>query len=110
MTRLGVCLGARLETFMGLAGIGDLVLTCTDNQSRNRRFGIQIGQGIGLDVAERHIGQVVEGIHTAAQICALATKYKVEMPICEAVNAVLLRKINANDAVEQLMSRPPKEE
>lgn len=110
MRRLGTCIGARQETFMGLAGMGDLVLTCTDNQSRNRRFGIQIGQGVSIQDAETHIGQVVEGKYNAAQVCALATQFKVEMPICEEVNALLLGKISAKQAVINLMSRPPKEE
>ena len=110
MSRLGLRLGARQETFMGLAGIGDLVLTCTDDQSRNRRFGLQIGQGISLLDAEKHIGQVVEGKYNAAQICALARQYHVEMPICEEVNALLQGQINAQQAVINLMSRPPRGE
>lgn len=110
MTRLGMRLGARQETFMGLAGIGDLVLTCTDNQSRNRRFGLQLGQGVNILDAERHIGQVVEGKYNAAQVCALAAQHQVEMPICKEVNALLQGKINAKQAVVNLMSRPPREE
>ena len=110
MTRLGMRLGARQETFMGLAGVGDLVLTCTDNQSRNRRFGLQLGQGANLKEAEASIGQVVEGKYNAAQVCALAAQYQVEMPICEQVNALLSGKIDAKQAVSYLMSRPPKEE
>ena len=110
MSRLGTRLGARQETFMGLAGIGDLVLTCTDNQSRNRRFGLQIGQGTSLAEAEKNIGQVVEGIHNAAQICWLAKKYTIEMPICEEVNAVLQKNIHPKQAVINLMSRPPRDE
>ena len=110
MTRLGLKMGARQETFMGLAGVGDLVLTCTDDQSRNRRFGLQIGQGISLLDAEKHIGQVVEGMHNAAQVCSLSKHFQVEMPICEEVNALLQGKINAQQAVINLMSRPPREE
>ncbi len=110
MTRLGLHLGARQETFMGLAGIGDLVLTCTDDQSRNRRFGLQLGQGISLQDAEKHIGQVVEGKYNAAQVCALAAQYQVEMPICAEVNALLRGKMNAKQAVINLMSRPAREE
>ena len=110
MTRLGLCLGARQETFMGLAGVGDLVLTCTDDQSRNRRFGLQLGQGMNLVDAEKHIGQVVEGKYNAAQVCALAAHHHVEMPICEEVHALLQGTINARQAVVNLMSRPPREE
>ncbi len=110
MTRLGLCLNARQETFMGLAGVGDLVLTCTDNQSRNRRFGLHIGQGMSFLEAEKHIGQVVEGKHNAAQICAIAAAHKVEMPICSEVNALLQGTISAQQAVINLMSRPPRDE
>lgn len=110
MSRLGARLGARQDTFMGLAGVGDLVLTCTDDQSRNRRFGLQLGQGVTIAQAEKHIGQVVEGKHNAAQICALAAQYQVEMPICEEVNALLQGVVTAKQAVVNLMSRPPREE
>lgn len=110
MRRLGLKLGARPETFMGLAGMGDLVLSCTDDQSRNRRFGLQIGQGVNLVDAEKHIGQVVEGRYNAAQVCAIAAQHHVEMPICEVVNALLQGKLTAQQAVIQLMSRPPREE
>ena len=110
MSRLGLKLGARMDTFMGLAGIGDLVLTCTDNQSRNRRFGLKIGEGISLLDAEKHIGQVVEGKYNAAQICALATHYQIDMPICNEVNELLQGKVTAKQAVQNLMSRPPKDE
>ena len=110
MSRLGLRLGARQETFMGLAGVGDLVLTCTDDQSRNRRFGLQLGRGENLIDAEKSIGQVVEGKYNAAQVCALASHYQVTMPICEEVNKLLLGKVNANQAVVNLMSRPAREE
>lgn len=110
MSRLGMRLGARLETFMGLAGVGDLVLTCTDDQSRNRRFGLQIGRGVDLIEAEKHIGQVVEGKHNAAQICAIAKQHQVEMPICEEVNSLLKGEVTAKQAVVNLMSRPARGE
>ena len=110
MSRLGLKLGARQETFMGLAGIGDLVLTCTDDQSRNRRFGLKLGQGEDITTAESHIGQVVEGKYNAAQVCAIAAENQVEMPICEEVNALLQGKITPEHAVENLMNRPPKDE
>ncbi len=110
MSRLGACLGARPETFLGLAGVGDLVLTCTDDQSRNRRFGLQLGQGIAIPLAEKHIGQVVEGRYNAAQVCLLANKHQIEMPICQEVNDLLLGKITPAQAVVNLMQRPPKDE
>ncbi|ARG96769.1 NAD(P)H-dependent glycerol-3-phosphate dehydrogenase [Legionella micdadei] len=110
MKRLGIKMGARDETFMGLAGLGDLVLTCTDDQSRNRRFGLFLGKGIRIVEAEQQIGQVVEGKHNASQICYLANQYDVEMPICSQVNALLLGKITPQQAVVNLMSRSPREE
>lgn len=108
MTRLGQHLGAAADTFMGLAGVGDLVLTCTDNQSRNRRFGLQLGYGMSTEAAEKQIGQVVEGKYNAAQVCALALQYDVDMPICNEVNALLQGQVDAKQAVLNLMSRPPR--
>lgn len=110
MSRLGTCLGANLETFMGLAGVGDLVLTCTDNQSRNRRFGLLLGQGIDPTNAEKQINQVVEGKHNAEQICMLAHKYHIEMPICSEVNALLKGIRTAEEAVNNLLNRPARDE
>ena len=110
MTRLGISLGAKIETFLGLAGVGDLVLTCTDNQSRNRRYGLLIGQGKSLAAAEQDIGQVVEGKYNAKQICQLAQEQQVEMPICTVVNEILQGKVSAQEAVIQLMQRPVKHE
>lgn len=110
MSRLGLSLGAQAETFLGLAGVGDLVLTCTDNQSRNRRFGLLIGQNVGIEEAEEQIGQVVEGKGNAAQVCTIAKQKKIEMPICEQINALLAGTISAEQAVQNLMSRPPRGE
>lgn len=110
MSRLGLALGAKQDTFLGLAGVGDLVLTCTDDQSRNRRFGLLLGQYKSINDAEQQIGQVVEGKHNAAQVCALAQQQQIEMPICEQINALLLNQINAREAVNNLMSRPAREE
>lgn len=110
MSRLGLSLGAKAETFLGLAGVGDLVLTCTDNQSRNRRFGLLLGQNWSVEAAEQQIGQVVEGKYNAHQITLLAKEKAIEMPICEQVNALLQLKIDAHQAVKQLMKRPPKDE
>lgn len=106
MSRLGLALGAKPETFTGLAGVGDLVLTCTDDQSRNRRFGLQVGKGMPIAEAEHQISQVVEGKHNAAQICSIAENHRIEMPICEQVNALLLGKTTAKQAVTSLMRRP----
>ncbi|KTC77003.1 NAD(P)H-dependent glycerol-3-phosphate dehydrogenase [Legionella brunensis] len=110
MRRLGIQMGAREDTFMGLAGVGDLVLTCTDDQSRNRRFGLCLGRGISSLEAEKQIGQVVEGKHNAAQVCALAEQFQVEVPICSQVNDVLKDKITPQQATINLMSRSPREE
>lgn len=110
MRRLGLSLGAQAETFLGLAGVGDLVLTCTDDQSRNRRFGLLLGQNVGIKEAEEQIGQVVEGKSNAAQVCALAKTNQIEMPICEQINALLQGTISAKQAVLNLMSRPPRDE
>ncbi|ASQ46789.1 NAD(P)H-dependent glycerol-3-phosphate dehydrogenase [Legionella clemsonensis] len=110
MTRLGIKMGAKEETFMGLAGVGDLVLTCTDDQSRNRRFGLFLGRGISVLEATQQIGQVVEGKHNAAQVCSLAAKFHTEMPICAQVNAVLEGMITPQQATQNLMNRSPREE
>lgn len=110
MSRLGLSLGARQETFLGLAGVGDLVLTCTDDQSRNRRFGLLLGKNIEIPVAEEQIGQVVEGKYNATQVCMIAQQQHIEMPICEHINALLKNKITAQQVVSQLMKRPAKEE
>lgn len=108
MQRLLAAFHGKSETCLGLAGVGDLVLTCTDNQSRNRRFGLLLGQGIDAHTAEKTIDQVVEGKHNAAQVCALANQYHIEMPICQAVQAVLSHQKSAQEAVSLLMNRPPK--
>jgi glycerol-3-phosphate dehydrogenase (NAD(P)+) len=110
MVRLGLAVGGQLETFLGLAGVGDLILTATNNQSRNRRFGLLVGQGIDLKTAEQQIKQVVEGVYNAKQICQLAAKYQIEMPITQAVHAILAREISPKEAVNQLLMREPKRE
>ena len=110
MVRLGVALGANPETFMGMAGLGDLVLTCTDNQSRNRRFGLALGQGKEVDEAIESIGQVVEGYRNTQEIHALSKRVKVEMPICEQIYAVLYEGKSAKDAALTLLSRDMREE
>jgi len=110
MTRLGVALGARAETFMGLAGLGDLVLTCTDDQSRNRRFGLLLATGLTPAAALAQIGQAVEGYAAARAIRAVAARAGIEMPLCEMVYRVLYEALPAKDAVRELMSRPIKAE
>ncbi len=110
MMRLGVALGGRQETFMGLAGLGDLVLTCTDDQSRNRRLGLALGRGTPLEQALQEIGQVVEGVKTAAEVRQLARELRVEMPITEQVYRVLYEQLPAPAAVEALLAREQKPE
>lgn len=105
MRRLGLAMGAEEDTFMGLAGLGDLVLTCTDDQSRNRRFGLLLGQGMPIPDAEQSIGQVVEGKHNAEQVCQLAVQHRVAMPICHEILRLLQGHSTAQKAVEALMSR-----
>jgi glycerol-3-phosphate dehydrogenase (NAD(P)+) len=110
MTRLGAALGARAETFMGLAGLGDLVLTCTDDQSRNRRFGLLLAAGRTPEAALAEIGQAVEGYAAARAIEAVAARASVEMPLCAMVYRVLYEQLPAQEAVRTLMRRPIKAE
>lgn len=110
MIRLGDAMGARRETLMGMAGIGDLILTCTDDKSRNRRLGLALGRGTQLEVAVREIGQVVEGFNTAREIRQLASKYHVEMPISDQVYRVLHECMSPGDAVRNLLARGIKAE
>lgn len=110
LVRLGLAMGGRLETFMGLAGMGDLVLTCTDNQSRNRRFGLALGQGKTATEAEIAIGQVVEGAKNAKEVYQLASRLQIEMPITEQIYHILYHHISARNAVTTLLSRVPKAE
>ncbi|MBJ7223420.1 MULTISPECIES: NAD(P)H-dependent glycerol-3-phosphate dehydrogenase [unclassified Brenneria] len=110
MTRLGVALGADPTTFMGMAGLGDLVLTCTDNQSRNRRFGMMLGQGMEVQEAQDKIGQVVEGYRNTKEVLALAKRYGVEMPITEQLWQVLYCGKDAREAALSLLGRTRKDE
>ena len=110
LTRLGISLGGHPETFMGLAGLGDLVLTCTDDQSRNRRLGLALGQGNDLESALQAIGQAVEGVRSAPEIGRLARQQGIEMPITEQVCRVLHRECSAQAAVEALLGREQKAE
>ncbi|THB75087.1 MAG: NAD(P)-dependent glycerol-3-phosphate dehydrogenase [Gammaproteobacteria bacterium] len=110
MTRLGVAFGGKIETFMGLSGVGDLVLTCTDNQSRNRRFGIGLGQGKTLEKIQNEIGQAIEGLRTAKEVYSLSKNLNIELPICEQVYKVIYENKPAKEAVNDLLNRPPKAE
>jgi glycerol-3-phosphate dehydrogenase (NAD(P)+) len=105
MTRLGVAVGARASTFAGLAGLGDLVLTCTGGLSRNRAIGIEIGKGATLQRALEGKETVAEGVVTAASALALAHRHHVTMPIVEMVNRVLFEGNTARNAVSELMTR-----
>ncbi|MCL9780417.1 NAD(P)H-dependent glycerol-3-phosphate dehydrogenase [Vibrio sp. S4M6] len=110
MTRLGLALGAAPDTFMGMAGLGDLVLTCTDNQSRNRRFGLALGQGKDVDTAQEEIGQVVEGYRNTKEVWLLANRVGVEMPIVDQIYQVLYLSKNARVAAQDLLARDKKAE
>ncbi len=105
MMRLGVALGAMRDTFMGLAGLGDLVLTCTDDQSRNRRLGLALGRGAPLAAALAEIRQVVEGVAAARAVHAVAARLGVDMPICREVHQVMHEGRDVRDALAALMGR-----
>lgn len=105
MMRLGLALGAARETFMGLAGLGDLVLTCTDDQSRNRRFGMALGRGLSLEDAQGAIQQVVEGLPAARAVHDVAQRLGVDMPICREIYHVVHEGRPVRDAVKSLMGR-----
>lgn len=110
ITRLGVALGGRRDTFMGLAGLGDLVLTCTGDLSRNRRVGLLLAEGKTLPDILAALGHVAEGVSTTHEVATLAARLGVDMPITNAVDGVLRGKLVAREAVEQLLARDPKQE
>ena len=110
ITRLGVALGGRAETFMGLAGIGDLLLTCTGELSRNRQVGLGLAQGKPLASIVDELGHVAEGVRCAQAVCALATAYGIDMPITAAVAGVLFNGDSAGAMVTRLLSRDPRTE
>ena len=110
ITRLGLKLGAKPETFQGLAGLGDLVLTCTDDQSRNRRMGLGLASGKNREQVAKDIGQVVEGVYAAEAVHVLASRLKVEMPISEQLYRILYQGLDPRAAVETLMNRALKQE
>lgn len=110
ITTLGIAAGARRETFMGLSGLGDLVLTCTDNQSRNRRFGQLLGQGKSVKEAQTIIGQTIESIETLKQVPQYAEQFDVDMPITQATAAIVLGDLSPNEGVSLLLQRSAKSE
>lgn len=110
LTRLGVAMGGKAETFTGLAGAGDLILTCTDNASRNRRVGLGLGQGRRLPEILAEIGQEAEGVATARELYQLAHRIGIEMPITEQVYRVLYQDVPPQQAVEALLKREPRAE
>lgn len=107
MMRLGVVLGARPETLMGLAGCGDIILTCTDNESRNRRFGLALAEGLTVTEAAKRVGQVVEAVYNVEQLCQLAKVCQVDLPIAEQVFRVIKHEIAPRDAIVELFKRVP---
>lgn len=110
IARLGCALGGRQETLMGLAGMGDLILTCTGDLSRNRKVGLLLAQGKSLAQSVESLGHVAEGVSTTREVAALADRLGVSMPICQAVNQILFHGLPAREAVEQLLARDPKVE
>jgi len=110
LTRLGLALGAKQDTFMGLAGMGDLVLTCTDNLSRNRRMGLALAAGKSIEEAQEEIQQVVEGVLAAKAVKGVAERLGVDMPICLTLYRILYEDLSPRDAVSTLMSRSLKPE
>lgn len=108
IARLGIAMGGRFETFCGLTGIGDLIVTCASMHSRNRRAGILIGKGYSMDEAMKEVKMVVEGVYSAKAAMELARKYEVQLPIIEQVNAVLFDGKSADVAVKELMIRDRK--
>jgi len=110
MTRLGVALGARAETFTGLSGLGDLVLTATGDLSRNRKVGLLLAQGLGLGEVLKSLGHVAEGVYCARTVVQRATRLGVDMPIAQSVVALLDGRLKPQEAVALLMEREPKAE
>ena len=110
LARLGVAMGCQAATFAGLSGMGDLIVTCTSMHSRNLHAGMLIGRGMDVETAKKEVGQVVEGINALPAARRLAKKYKVEMPIVEAMGAILDGRLSARSAVATLMGRDLKRE
>lgn len=110
MMQLGVSLGAKEKTLMGLAGCGDIVLTCTDNQSRNRRFGLALAEGLSEAEALKKIGQVVEAVYNVEQLCHLAETRGIVMPIAEQVFNIIKHGVNPREALKSLFATAPRDE
>ena len=110
LTRLGLALGGKAETFMGLTGVGDLILTCTDNQSRNRRFGLGLGSGKSQTEIIAEIGQEIEGINTARELFNISKNHNIDMPITEQVYKIIHQNHDPATAVQLLLQRNPKAE
>lgn len=110
ISRLGEKMGSHYETFAGLSGIGDLIVTCTSKHSRNRNAGVLIGQGMKLEEVKKEVGQVIEGVNSAKAALALAKKHNVEMPIVEQVNQVLFENKSAKEALSDLFVRDKTQE
>ncbi|HEY3325716.1 MAG TPA: NAD(P)H-dependent glycerol-3-phosphate dehydrogenase [Novimethylophilus sp.] len=110
ITRFGIALGAKSETMMGLAGAGDLILTCTGDLSRNRQVGLRLARGETLDAILGGLGHVAEGVHTAREVCSRAHKLGIEMPITQQVHQVLSEGLAPRAAVENLLNREQKAE
>lgn len=110
MSRLGITMGGKMETFAGLSGVGDLIVTCTSKHSRNRSAGYLIGTGKTMEEAMEEVHQVVEGVYSAKAALSLAKKYNIEMPIVEQINLVLFENKSAKDAVDDLLLRDKRRE
>lgn len=110
ISRLGIAMGGKMETFAGLSGVGDLIVTCTSKHSRNRNAGFLIGQGYTMEDAMKEVKQIVEGVYSAKAALALAKKFEIEMPIVEQVNQVLFENKSALEAVSDLLLRDKRRE
>ena len=106
LARLGISMGARTETLMGLSGLGDLILTCNSPKSRNMSLGMALGEGKTLEEVMGARNSVSEGVHSATAVVALARKYDIEMPIAEAVAAIVTGKAKVDEAIATLLARP----
>ena len=110
ITRLGLVMGGKLETFMGLAGMGDLILTCTGDLSRNRNVGLRLAQGLPLAAILQQLGHTAEGVHTCAEVLRMAQGLQVDMPITRTVARVMFENLPPRQALEELLAREPKAE
>ncbi|MDF2588271.1 MAG: Glycerol-3-phosphate dehydrogenase [Anaerocolumna sp.] len=110
ISRLGIAMGGKMETFAGLSGVGDLFVTCMSKHSRNRNAGVLIGQGLTMEEAMNEVKQIVEGVFSAKAALALAKKYEIEMPIVEQINLVLFENKSAEEAVSDLLLRDKRRE